>query len=317
VEVFQMWSLPLVILWAERKAAVKQGRGPVKGYFTEETDYVDPDFQNQLVEGEDEFDSGDEDADYEQTYMEGPDHSWLNTSKRKKSSKRRPRSNPVHESASTLRKPFPTLSNAALRSAHKMTSGNDHIWNTSTHAERENIKQFWLELGEDDRRSLVRVEKEAVLRKMKEQQKHSCSCSVCGRKRTAIEEELEVLYDAYYQELEQFANHDDGLPNTPHAMPPPRTPIAYRNQAHPMAGAYPVQGRIHELGDDAEELDDEDEYEEEEDEEDDEDDEEDEEDEYSDDYEDDELPPGPTDFFQFGNSLTVKGELCILSLDAG
>ena len=39
---------------------------------------------------------------------------------------------------------------------------------------------------------------------MKEQQKHSCSCTVCGRKRTAIEEELEVLYDAYYEELEQY-----------------------------------------------------------------------------------------------------------------
>jgi hypothetical protein len=27
------------------------------------------------------------------------------------------------------------------------------------------------------------LEKEAVLKKMKEQQKHSCSCAVCGRKR--------------------------------------------------------------------------------------------------------------------------------------
>jgi len=42
---------------------------------------------------------------------------------------------------------------------------------------------------------------------MKEQQKHSCTCVVCGRKRVAIEEELEVLYDAYYEELEQYANH--------------------------------------------------------------------------------------------------------------
>ncbi|KAG5439632.1 hypothetical protein PCK2_000766 [Pneumocystis canis] len=41
---------------------------------------------------------------------------------------------------------------------------------------------------------------------MKEQQKHSCSCSVCDRKRVAIEEELEMLYDAYYEELEQYAN---------------------------------------------------------------------------------------------------------------
>ncbi|KAF7729430.1 Stress response protein nst1 [Apophysomyces ossiformis] len=73
--------------------------------------------------------------------------------------------------------------------------------------ERQKIREFWLQLGEDERRSLVKVEKEAVLRKMKEQQKHSCNCSVCGKKRTAIEDELEVLYDAYYEELEQYANH--------------------------------------------------------------------------------------------------------------
>ena len=277
--------------------AVKQGRGPVKGYFTEETDYVDPDFQNQLAEGDEEFYSNDDEIEYARSYTEGPEHSWLNTSKRKKGSKRRALPHVGSNTGSTTQKPFPTLSNAALRSAHKMSNANDHIWNTSTHAERENIKQFWLELGEDERRSLVRVEKEAVLRKMKEQQKHSCSCSVCGRKRTAIEEELEVLYDAYYQELEQFANHNNDIPDSPGSMGPPRTPIPYRNQPHPMAGAYPVQGRIHELGDDGEELDEE---------EDDYDDEEDDEDDYSDEY-DDELPPGPADFFQFGNSLTVKG----------
>ena len=278
-------------------SAVRQGRGPVKGYFTEETDYVDPDFQNDLADPEDEFYSGDEDVDYAQSYMDGPERSWLNTSKRKKIPKKRARPEPLPHTSSTLQKPFPTLSNAALRSAHKMTSGNDHIWNTSTNAERENIKQFWLELGEDERRSLVRVEKEAVLRKMKEQQKHSCSCSVCGRKRTAIEEELEVLYDAYYNELEQFANHDNNLPESPRSTSAPRQSIVYRNQAHPMAGAYPVQGRIRELDENGDELDEEDDYDEDEDED---------EDEYSDDYED-ELPPGPADFYQFGNSLTVKG----------
>lgn len=55
--------------------------------------------------------------------------------------------------------------------------------------------------------SLVQIEKESVLKKMKEQEKHVCGCAVCSRKRTAIEEELEGLYSAYYEELEQFANH--------------------------------------------------------------------------------------------------------------
>ncbi|KAL0088106.1 salt tolerance down-regulator-domain-containing protein [Phycomyces blakesleeanus] len=84
----------------------------------------------------------------------------------------------------------------------------DQFWSTmSNNEERHQIREFWLQLGEADRRSLVKVEKEAVLRKMKEQQKHSCNCSVCGKKRTAIEDELEVLYDAYYEELERYANH--------------------------------------------------------------------------------------------------------------
>ncbi|KAL5117554.1 Stress response protein nst1 [Pleosporales sp. CAS-2024a] len=107
----------------------------------------------------------------------------------------------------------------AAAPAHAVvSSGGKKIWNTTSVEERENIREFWLSLGEDERKSLVKIEKEAVLRKMKEQQKHSCSCSVCGRKRTAIEEELEVLYDAYYEELEH-APHPRPLINT---HPPPR-----------------------------------------------------------------------------------------------
>ncbi|KAG2193000.1 hypothetical protein INT47_002551 [Mucor saturninus] len=80
------------------------------------------------------------------------------------------------------------------------------IWTSTNYTEeRQRIREFWLHLSEAERRSLVKVEKEAVLRKMKEQQRHSCNCSVCGKKRSAIEEELEVLYDAYYEELEQYA----------------------------------------------------------------------------------------------------------------
>lgn len=60
---------------------------------------------------------------------------------------------------------------------------NNKIWSTSTIEERERIKDFWLGLGEEERRNLVKIEKDTVLRKMKEQQKHSCSCAVCGRKR--------------------------------------------------------------------------------------------------------------------------------------
>ena len=275
---------------------VKQGRGPVKGYFTEEPDYPDPADPNypDLESPEEAFYSGDEDPNYEEAADTLPDSSWLNTSKRKKSKT----TNETLSRTSTMlsRSNIPPLSSAAMRASQRLSS--DHIWNTSTQAERENIKQFWLELGEEERRSLVKVEKEAVLRKMKEQQKHSCSCSVCGRKRTAIEEELEVLYDAYYEELEQFANHNTDLASAPALMAPPRTP--YSRVTHPMAGSYPSRSRIDEIEEDEEDLED--------------DDEEDYEDDEDEGYSDDEgeldghgLPPGPPDFFQFGNSLTVKG----------
>ncbi|KPM34509.1 Stress response protein NST1 [Neonectria ditissima] len=183
----------------------------------------------------------------------------------------------------------------------------DKIWSTSNQEERERIKEFWLGLGEDERKSLVKVEKDAVLKKMKEQQKHTCSCTVCGRKRTAIEEELEGLYDAYYLELEQFANQGEGPP----MLPPPRDfslrqprglPSSYVNQ-------QPSRGRIVEhVGDDEDEDELEDGYS----------DDEVEDDEYSDDEPPEEFHNSHdrdvADFLTFGNSLQVKGTQLLESL---
>jgi hypothetical protein len=57
------------------------------------------------------------------------------------------------------------------------------IWNTTTAEEKERIKEFWLGLSEQDRRNLVRVEKEHVSKRVKEGSKIlNCSCHVCGRK---------------------------------------------------------------------------------------------------------------------------------------
>lgn len=185
----------------------------------------------------------------------------------------------------------------------------EKIWNTSGPEERERIKQFWLGLKEDERKSLVKVEKDTVLKKMKEQQKHTCSCSVCGRKRTAIEEELEGLYDAYYEELESFANQPHHHPGGPSMFdipkrfgpmtglhPPGAVPSRYPNH-------HPSRGRIVEHVDNDEEEDEEDDGDEYSEEEDDLDDEEDEED------EPEEMPRDSLqqDFFTFGQSLTVKG----------
>jgi hypothetical protein len=152
---------------------------------------------------------------------------------------------------------------------------SDRIWNTSPQEERERIKEFWLSLGPEERSSLVKVEKDAVLRKMKEQQNHSCSCTVCGQKRTAIEEELEVLYDAYYEELEQYRNHhDDG-------------------QLPPMMGSSYGQSKDN-LDEDQER--DENSIEEEEDDE----------DEWTDDESEEDSQSLAGDFYNFRNALTVQ-----------
>lgn len=177
----------------------------------------------------------------------------------------------------------------------------DKIWSTSNHEERERIKEFWLGLGEDERKSLVKVEKDAVLKKMKEQQKHTCSCTVCGRKRTAIEEELEGLYDAYYLELEQFANQGEGPPMLappPRAYPPTRPLRPLPTSTY--AGQPPARGRIVEHVDDADDDELEEIYS------DDEVDDEDYSDEPPEDY-DEAHERDVADFLTFGNSLQVKG----------
>ncbi|KAL4800492.1 salt tolerance down-regulator-domain-containing protein [Aspergillus venezuelensis] len=189
----------------------------------------------------------------------------------------------------------------------RLNNKERNLWNTTTSEERENIKMFWLELGEEERRQLVKVEKDAVLKKMKEQQKHSCSCTVCGRKRTAIEEELEVLYDAYYDELEQYANNSSTLEGGPAILPPPRlyhSPLRSPPQhPHTETHFHPPRSQIHELPEDEEDL--EEDYDE--DEEDDE--------PYSDEEYEDEERAAQADFFAFGNSLTVKDGILTVADD--
>ncbi|KAK8214235.1 salt tolerance down-regulator-domain-containing protein [Phyllosticta capitalensis] len=208
--------------------------------------------------------------------------------------------------------PPPSIATAALRTVHRSANSKDRIWNTSSQEERERIREFWLSLSEDERKSLVKIEKEAVLRKMKEQQKHACSCTVCGRKRTAIEEELEVLYDAYYEELELYGDQEHipdgdsmltkGRPEShahSHRLPPDRG----------LPEPYDAANRVEEIGDeedDEDDLEDEDYSDESEDD-----------DEYSDEEEPEELPPrgAAADFFHFGNSLTVQGGILTVADD--
>lgn len=97
-------------------------------------------------------------------------------------------------------------------------------WSSSSVEERERIKDFWLGLNEKERKNLIKIEKDGVLKKMKEQQKHGCSCAVCGRKGSSIEDELEVLYDAYYDELELYASHQQKYVESGGQLPPPPGP---------------------------------------------------------------------------------------------
>lgn len=108
--------------------------------------------------------------------------------------------------------------------AAAQSTATTRAWSSSSVEERERIKSFWLGLKEKDRKNLIKIEKDGVLKKMKEQQKHGCSCAVCGRKRSSIEDELEVLYDAYYYELELYATHQQKYVDSGGQVPPPPGP---------------------------------------------------------------------------------------------
>ncbi len=222
----------------------------------------------------------------------------------------------THHSYSPYNRAMPSNHVPPLPAPPRQPAGvmQKNIWNTSSAQERQNIKDFWLNLSEEKRKGLLMIEKETVMKKMKQQQKHSCSCTVCGRKRTAIEEELEVLYEGYYEELAQYAHHDHPpLPSANGLMPDP----LQRRGPHPLALSPPPPPLPHHKTSQLQEhFDDDDEYSEEEEEE---------EEEYSgEEYsEEDEQEPEPepepeplarqgaNELSIFGKSLTVKGILAL------
>ncbi|KAJ9621190.1 Stress response protein nst1 [Taxawa tesnikishii (nom. ined.)] len=318
-----------------RNGQVPQGESTISYHQPSDAqaEYDDPDYDDpnnfDPQERLDEYYSEDEEDAYRNDYA-SPNGAYAgapepSTSRRKNKKKRRStqgrsqsyNGHGLDDFSAVRSPPPPPMSAAALRSVQR-SAKQDRIWNTSTQEERERIKEFWLQLSEEERKSLLKIEKEAVLRKMKEQQKHACSCTVCGRKRTAIEEELEVLYDAYYEELEQYANHQHPGEPGDSIIPPPRGFPQPTNHMRPNS-AVPLPlstgnpqhrtSRVHEILDEgeAEFSDEEDEYSDEED------DDEDDDELYSDEEEpDEEIPVNMgVDFFNFGNSLTVKGRSCL------
>ncbi|KAL2177031.1 salt tolerance down-regulator-domain-containing protein [Thermothelomyces heterothallicus CBS 202.75] len=247
-------------------------------------------------------------------------------SKKSKKKKKKNAAGQAHEGSNDNGQRQNAQNHTQPSSQHDRRSmSKEKIWNTNSQEERERIKEFWLGLSESERKSLVKVEKDAVLKKMKEQQKHTCSCTVCGRKRTAIEEELEGLYDAYYEELEQYANHPNQGEGPP--MLRPRRSFGSMGGMRPRglhsrySNHQPSRGRIMDDAGDEEE-------EEAEAEDDGEGEEEGEgvysEEELEDDmYSEDEQEPSEelhrsdyaADFFNFGNSLTVQGGILTVADD--
>ena len=112
------------------------------------------------------------------------------------------------------------------------------MWQTSTQEERTQIKQFWLGLTSAERGDLLRIDKEVVLKKIKEQSRHSCACAVCGRKRSAIEEEVERLYRAYEDQLERFARRQREVQQQQQQQ------VQQQQPAYPALGPGPFPGSV-------------------------------------------------------------------------
>lgn len=253
----------------------------------------DPAQDPEAEDSEDEDDQFDSQLHHAHVHANG--HASAAAGKTKKPNKRKKKK----AGAAAGDSPIPEmLSTSQPGTTHGPGISRERIWNTSSQEERERIKEFWLGLGEDERKSLVKVEKEAVLKKMKEQQKHTCSCSVCGRKRHAIEEELEGLYDAYYEELKHFANHPQQDGHPPMMGASRHFGFHHGSRFPSYAGHQPSRGRIVEhVGDDEEEELDDEAYSEDE-----------LDDEYSDEEPEEEVHRDyATEFFNFGSSLTVQG----------
>lgn len=196
------------------------------------------------------------------------------------------------------------------------------IWTTASPEEREAITFFWLGLKDSERRELLRIEKDAVLKRMKEQQRHSCGCAVCGRKKINIELELDQLYDQYCEDLDCYTEHaraaavDHEYPPLPGAGPfPGSVELDSTGQLLKLDHLAPHFAQPPSL-DESDDYEDEDEYD---------DDEELDDDDLASDEDDVDYPPrksaskaltpkpeGGDDFFGFGSSLaTIKGIITV------
>lgn len=66
----------------------------------------------------------------------------------------------------------------------------------------QQLGDYWSALSVERKKELLNMERDSVFKIMRDQQKITCNCSVCGRKRSIIEQELKKLYDTYYEGIE-------------------------------------------------------------------------------------------------------------------
>jgi hypothetical protein len=94
---------------------------------------------------------------------------------------------------------------AAAAAAANAASSADLDTVPGSETERQQIREYWLNLHQDERKALVQIEKKEVLSKLRSQQPSACNCSLCGRHRHNVEADVVSLYEEYYRELEAFA----------------------------------------------------------------------------------------------------------------
>lgn len=146
--------------------------------------------------------------------------------------------------AQALRDRQQAAANAAAQQASMQQSSVYQPKASTSRSERDDIRDFWLGLSQAERKQMVTMEKQSVLRKMKEAQRHNCTCAVCGRKRNLIEQELEVLYNAYTNELETYAAKQRDFRDSNGKKSPPPGPGPFPGSIDPdgMPRAAPIAG---------------------------------------------------------------------------
>ncbi|EIW68662.1 hypothetical protein TREMEDRAFT_74127 [Tremella mesenterica DSM 1558] len=123
----------------------------------------------------------------------------------------------------------PPPAKAPAKSKATTSAPPPKVWQQTSPEARVQIQQFWLELNEAQRRELLSAEVKETMQKMRDQQRNSCACAVCGRKKATVERELQALYTAWYTEMETKVEHQRA---------------AARGQIPPPPGAGPFPGSV-------------------------------------------------------------------------